>query len=182
MSASQAAPEPALASLQQMSPGQSISDQLRRLTVSLPANVFDLKADKLLDGTSNLSKGSCHRTRYDPVPPTTCCLISQKEPAATKEQVDGLMKLLDKSGLGTNEGDVASNLQSARSDALLVSAIPVPRYSTPIEFSLVPWNGSETSSKAYLIASRMRVAWKGMMPRLCLKSWMRFEPLSLTAK
>ena len=58
------------------------------------------------------------------------CLTSQKESAVTKEQIDTLLKWLDNAGVGMN--DAVRNLQSARSDALLVSAIPAPLHSTPL--------------------------------------------------
>ena len=95
----------------------------------------------------------------------------------TKEQIDALLKLLDKPDVGINDGYTDHNPQSARSNVLLVSVIPVLLYSTPIEFSPAPWNKSKTSSEMCPIASRMRVTWKGMTPMFCLKSWMRFEPL-----
>ena len=43
-------------------------------------------------------------------------LTGQKELAVTKDQVDALLKWLDKPGGGIN--DAVRNLQSARSDAL----------------------------------------------------------------
>ena len=57
------------------------------------------------------------------------CLTGQKESVVTKEQIDTLLKWLDNAGVGMN--DAVRNLQSARSDALLVSAIPIPLHSTP---------------------------------------------------
>ena len=39
----------------------------------------------------------------------------------TKEQIDALLKWLDKLGEGTNDGDAVRKLQSTQSDALLVS-------------------------------------------------------------
>ena len=48
-------------------------------------------------------------------------LTGQKESSVTKEQIDALLKLLDKLGGGTNDGDAIHMLQSMQSDALLVS-------------------------------------------------------------
>ena len=107
-------------------------------------------------------------------------LTGQKELTVTKEQVDAFLNWLDKPSGGMS--DAVRNLQSARSDALLASVVSIPLHSNPIEFSLVPWNKSKTSSETYLVASRMRVTWNGVIPKLCLKSWMGFEALSMTAR
>ena len=49
----------------------------------------------------------------------------------TKEQIDTLLKSLDKAGLGTNDGGTAGKLQSMQGDALLVSAISFPLHLNP---------------------------------------------------
>ena len=55
-----------------MSPEQSISHQLKILIVRLLADVFDVRANDLHGGISNLSKSyGCRTLRYDPAPPTT---------------------------------------------------------------------------------------------------------------
>ena len=64
------APKPVVISLQQISPEQSISHQLRRLTVRLLDNIFNLRTNGLFVGTSNPLKHCWHNTRYDSVPPT----------------------------------------------------------------------------------------------------------------
>jgi len=114
-------PGPALASLHRIPPEQPISHQLRRLTVSPLNDVLDLKADKLLDGTSNPLKSCCRRTRYDTPPRRSFHLTSQKESAVTKEQIDALLKLLDKPDVGMNDGDAVHKLHSTH---LLVVSVP----------------------------------------------------------
>jgi len=59
------------------------------------------------------------------------CLTGQKELAVTKEQIDALLKLLDKPDVGINDG---YNPQSVRSNVLLVSVIPVPSIRPPLNF------------------------------------------------
>ena len=49
----------------------------------------------------------------------------------TKEQIDALVKSLDRLGLGTNDGDVVRKLQSAQTDGLLMSVISIPLCSYP---------------------------------------------------
>ena len=49
----------------------------------------------------------------------------------TREQVDAMVRSLDRLDMGTNDGDVVHGLQSTRSDALLASAISVPLYLIP---------------------------------------------------
>ena len=49
----------------------------------------------------------------------------------TKEQISGLVKSLDRLGLGTGDGDVVGKLQSTGNDGLLVSVVSVPLDSTP---------------------------------------------------
>ena len=44
----------------------------------------------------------------------------------TKEQIDALLKWLDKLGAGVNDGDAIRKLQPTRSDALLASVISAP--------------------------------------------------------
>jgi hypothetical protein len=52
-----------------------------------------------------------------------------------------------------------------------------------IDPPLVSWNDSKTSYEAYPIASRARVTREATrIPRWCLNSWTRFEPLSLIAE
>ena len=53
-------------------------------------------------------------------------LTGQKEPSTTKEQIDALLKRLDKLGVGVNDGDATHTLQPERSGALLASAILAP--------------------------------------------------------
>ena len=53
-------------------------------------------------------------------------LISWKETSVTREKIDTLLKLVDRLGLRTDDGDVAPKLQSTRSDALLQSVISDP--------------------------------------------------------
>jgi len=65
-----ATPVPVLTWLEQAPPEQSISYQIRKLTVRLLVDVFDLRTDKLLGDTSTLLKRYCHTMRYDPVPLT----------------------------------------------------------------------------------------------------------------
>ena len=60
-----AAPDPLLISLQQISPEQSISHQLRRLIVRHSADAFRLGANETSDGTSNPWKRCSRVTRYD---------------------------------------------------------------------------------------------------------------------
>jgi len=49
----------------------------------------------------------------------------------TKEQIDALVKSLDRLGLGTGNGDVVDKLQSTGNSGLLVSVVSVPLYSIP---------------------------------------------------
>ena len=58
-------------------------------------------------------------------------LTGQKESAVTKEQIDTLLKSLDKAGVGTNGGGTANKLQSMQGDALLVLAISFPLHLHP---------------------------------------------------
>ena len=62
-----AAPEPLLMSLQQTSPEQSTSREIRKLIVRLLVGVSDLRTNKLPGGTSILSKPYWDSTRYDPL-------------------------------------------------------------------------------------------------------------------
>jgi len=63
------APEPVLTQLQQMSPEKSISRQLKTLIVRPLTDIFDVRANDLHGGMSNLSKSYARRTlRYDPAP------------------------------------------------------------------------------------------------------------------
>ena len=56
-----------------MSPEQSISHQLKILIVRLLADVFDVRANDLHGGISNLSKSyGCRTLRYDPALPMKC--------------------------------------------------------------------------------------------------------------
>ena len=64
-------PDSALIFSQQISPEKSISHQLGRLIVRLLADAFNLGANNMPGGTSNLSKYYGHSTpRYDPAPLT----------------------------------------------------------------------------------------------------------------
>ena len=93
VSGNHAAPVPVLILLQQIPSEQSISHQLRKLTVRLVTGVtpgFNLRAHELPGGTSNLSRRYYHSTRYDPV------LLTKYPPSVTKEQIDALLKWLDK--------------------------------------------------------------------------------------
>ena len=64
------APEKAVDIVQQVSPEQSISHQLKRLIVSLLAGVYDIRANDMPGGASNLSKRYGHRTlRYEVILP-----------------------------------------------------------------------------------------------------------------
>ena len=54
--------------------------------------------------------------------------MGQKVSSVTKEQIDALVKSLDRLGLGTGSGDV-DKLQSTGDGGLLVSVISVPLYS-----------------------------------------------------
>ena len=65
-----AAPQPVLISLQQISPEQPVSHQLRKLTVRLLVDVFNAKSNKLPGDTSTPLKRYWHSMRYDLVPPT----------------------------------------------------------------------------------------------------------------
>ena len=68
---SHAASKPVVTSLQQIPPKeQPIYLQLRRLTVRLLADVFNLRANELFGGTSNPSTHCWRGTRYDSIPPT----------------------------------------------------------------------------------------------------------------
>ena len=49
----------------------------------------------------------------------------------TKEQIDTLVKSLDRLGLGTDNGDATDRLQSTGNDGLLVSVISVPLLFNP---------------------------------------------------
>ena len=53
-------------------------------------------------------------------------MTGQKEPSVTKEQINALLKCLDKSGVGMNDGDATHKLQPERSGALLASVISAP--------------------------------------------------------
>ena len=70
VSGSYVAPEQTLISLQQTPPEQPISHQLRKLTVRLLADVFNLRANELSGGISNPLKHCWRGTRYDSVFPT----------------------------------------------------------------------------------------------------------------
>ena len=64
-------PKPVVISLEQIPPQeQPISLQLRKLTVRLLADVFNLRANELFGGTRNPLKHCWHGTRYNPVPLT----------------------------------------------------------------------------------------------------------------
>jgi hypothetical protein len=52
---------------QQISPEQSMSNEIRRLIVSPLVDVFDLRANEPSGGSSALLKHYGHSTRYDPV-------------------------------------------------------------------------------------------------------------------
>jgi len=106
------APKPALPSL------QSISHELRGLTVSPLTDVFCLKADKLQAicfKATVTKRGTIVSLRR------SIRLTSQKESAVTKEQINALLKLLDKPGV---EGDVVHKLQSTH-----MSVVSVPLFS-----------------------------------------------------
>ena len=69
VSGNHVAPDSALISSQQILPEQS--HQLRKLIVRLLIDVFNLEANNMPDGTSNLSKRYGHNMpRYDPAPLT----------------------------------------------------------------------------------------------------------------
>ena len=46
----------------------------------------------------------------------------------TKEQINALVKSLDKLGLGTDDGDGVHGPQSTQNEALLMLALSVPLY------------------------------------------------------
>ena len=56
--------------------------------------------------------------------------MGQKVSSVTKEQIDALVKILDRLGLGTGSGDI-DKLQSTGDGGLLVSVVSVPLYSIP---------------------------------------------------
>jgi hypothetical protein len=70
VSGNHAALEPVLTRLQQPSQEQLILNQIRKLTVSLLVDMFDLRIDNLPGDTSALSKRPWNCTRYDPIPLT----------------------------------------------------------------------------------------------------------------
>jgi len=116
VSGSHAAPEPALGLLQRIPPEQSISHQLRGLTVSPLTDVFGLRADKLqaiCRKAAVTERGTILSLR------TSIRLTSQKKSAVTKEQIDALLKSLDKPGV---EGDAVHKLQSTH---MSVASVPL---------------------------------------------------------
>jgi hypothetical protein len=70
VSGNHTAPEPVLTRLQQPSQEQLILNELRKLTVRLLIDVFDLRVNNLPGDTSTLLKCPLNCTRYDPVPLT----------------------------------------------------------------------------------------------------------------
>ena len=62
-------PEPALTRFEQMSQEQSISNQIRRLTVRSLVDVFDLRTNKQLGDARDPSRHSWNSMGYDLVPP-----------------------------------------------------------------------------------------------------------------
>ena len=101
----------------------------------------------------------------------------------TKEQMDGLLKGLEKLGLGADDGSALHKPQPIRSDALLMSVIPVPFIWSCVQSSLGHWGKLRTSSRMYPIDSKTRDAPGTMkMARLCLNLWATFETPSLIAK
>ena len=48
----------------------------------------------------------------------------------TKEKIDTLLEHFERLGLGVNDGDGVGEQESPRNDALLVSVITAPLYST----------------------------------------------------
>ena len=101
----------------------------------------------------------------------------------TKEQMDSLLKGLDRLGLGADDGDAVHKPQSIRSNALLMSAFPVLFTRSRIQSSLVPWDKSKTSSGTHPIDSRTWDAPGTMkMAGLCLNLLTTFEMLLTIAK
>ena len=90
---------------------------------------------------------------------------------------------MDSLGLGTNDRDTIHRLQPTQGGTLLTSVFLAPSVEFHTEFSPVLWNDSKTNYETYPIASRAQVIREATkMPKPCLNSWMRFEPLSLVAK
>ena len=97
----------------------------------------------------------------------------------TKEKLDALLKGMDGLALGADDGKP----HSARGDAALMSAISVLSILPRIQSSLVSWDGSKTSSRMYLIGSRIWDARETTkMPKSCLNSWTTLETLLPNAK
>ena len=118
VSESHVAPKPASASL------QSISHELRGLNVSPLTDVFGLRADKLQAiclKAAVTKRGTILSLRR------SIRLTSQKESAVTKEQINALLKLLDKPDV---EGDAVHKLQSTH-----MSVVSVPLCLTPHRIS-----------------------------------------------
>ena len=117
------APGPVLVLLQQILPEQSISHQLRRLTVRPLTDPFDLKANKPPGGTEICRKVTATARGMPLFPQRSIYLTSQKEISVTKEQIDALLKWLGEPGVGMNDVDAIHKLQLTRRDAPPMSVI-----------------------------------------------------------
>jgi hypothetical protein len=72
---------------QQISSEQPISREIRRLIVRLLIDFFDLRANKLSDGSRTLSKNYGRSMRYDSVSLTRCCPNRSEGVACDKGRV-----------------------------------------------------------------------------------------------